>query len=210
MRDSGDPTDTVHPNGYGYGDYGPTVYTDIDPNGLTTSATLFPATPYRNKASRANGMLKQGATRLAEVTDGLSSTIAFGEDAGRTEYFLSPYTEISANGGDPRGMGPYGPNQEKRYWRWAEPDAGFGVSGMPNNSFRPMQEQSAWQNAPGPLLTAGNNGGANDELFSYHSGGINLLFGDGSVKFVKSSVNVVVLRKLVTLNGGEVVSASDY
>ena len=48
---------------------------------------------------------------------------------------------------------------------------------------------------------------ANDELFSFHSGGVNCLFGDGSVRFVKNSINVVVLRGIITPNGGEVISA---
>ena len=34
--------------------------------------------------------------------------------------------------------------------------------------------------------------------------------GDGSVRFLKDSVNVVTLRALVTLAGGEVVSADQY
>ena len=58
--------------------------------------------------------------------------------------------------------------------------------------------------------TAGNNAGANDEIFSYHSGGANCLFGDGSVKFLKDTTNVTILRKLVTLQGGEVVSSDQY
>jgi prepilin-type processing-associated H-X9-DG protein len=54
------------------------------------------------------------------------------------------------------------------------------------------------------------NAGANDEIFSYHPGGANILFGDGSVRFLKESLNVVTLRSLVTLAGGEVVSADSY
>jgi prepilin-type processing-associated H-X9-DG protein len=63
---------------------------------------------------------------------------------------------------------------------------------------------------PGLLGTAGNNAGANDELFSYHPGGVNVLLGDGSVRFLKDTVNIVTLRSLVTLKGGEVISADNY
>jgi prepilin-type N-terminal cleavage/methylation domain-containing protein/prepilin-type processing-associated H-X9-DG protein len=45
---------------------------------------------------------------------------------------------------------------------------------------------------------------------SYHPGGVNVLFGDGSVRFVKNSVALSVWRALSTRNGGEVLSASDY
>jgi prepilin-type N-terminal cleavage/methylation domain-containing protein/prepilin-type processing-associated H-X9-DG protein len=45
---------------------------------------------------------------------------------------------------------------------------------------------------------------------SYHPGGVNLLFGDGSVRFLKDSVALTVWRSLGTRNGGEVTSSSDY
>lgn len=214
-RDAADPNDpysTSVGRGYGYGDYGATVYTDIDPNGATGGTGSSVVTPYRNKNSRANGLLKQGQTRISECIDGTSNTVAIGEDAGRDEYFTSPYTEIDAvAGGDPRGAGPAGGTGiARRFWRWAEPDAGFGVSGQPNNKFRPMKELVPYGPTPGALNTKGNNAGANDELFSFHSGGVNLLFGDGSVRFLKDSVNIVTLRGLVTMAGGEVISADAF
>jgi prepilin-type N-terminal cleavage/methylation domain-containing protein/prepilin-type processing-associated H-X9-DG protein len=215
-RDAIDPNDPITlAFGYGYGvdDYGATCYTDLDPTGTNTGFSL--ATPYRNKASRADGLLHQGKTRISEITDGTSNTIAIGEDAGRDARFISPYTEGYYDGSaNPRpilGMGPAGgltPN--RRYWRWAEPDTSYGVSGQPNNKFRPMNEVAPYQAAPGLLGTAGNNAGANDELFSFHPGGVNILMGDGSVRFLKDTVNIVTLRGLVTLKGGEVLSADNY
>jgi len=207
-RDGTDQADAVskaQSRGYGYGDYGPTVYTDIDPLGQQNYPQPT-ATPFRNKGSRANGLLKLGKTSIAEATDGTSNTIAIGEDAGRDERYISPYVMNADN----RGMGPYSTTAARRYWRWIDPDAGFGVSGPPNNKFGPSFETTPYSTPPGALNTAGNNAGANDELFSYHSGGVNCLFGDGSVKFVKSTINVVVLRGLVTLGGGEVISADQY
>ena len=41
---------------------------------------------------------------------------------------------------------------------------------------------------------------------SEHPGGVNVLFGDGSVKFVKNSVNLQTWRAIGTRKGGEVVS----
>ncbi len=106
--------------GYGYNDYGPTVY----------------------KTTRANGCLKQGMTRIAEITDGTSNTVAIAEDAGRDPRYLSPYIEgywnstitrqvamATINPNDPGPAGGYTPY--RRYWRWAEPDSGYGVSGAP-------------------------------------------------------------------------------
>ncbi len=42
---------------------------------------------------------------------------------------------------------------------------------------------------------------------SYHSGGVNVLFLDGSVKFVKDSVSPVTWWAVATKAGGEIVSA---
>jgi prepilin-type processing-associated H-X9-DG protein len=73
-----------------------------------------------------------------------------------------------------------------------------------------MNEAAPYSAPPGLLNTKGNNAGANDELFSFHPGGINVLMGDGSVRFLKDTVNVVTLRSLITLAGGEVVSSDAY
>ena len=45
---------------------------------------------------------------------------------------------------------------------------------------------------------------------SYHAGGVNSLFGDGSVRFVKSSVSPVTWRVLGSIAGGEVTSADQF
>jgi prepilin-type processing-associated H-X9-DG protein len=45
---------------------------------------------------------------------------------------------------------------------------------------------------------------------SEHPGGVNLLFGDGSVRFIKTSIALNVWRALSTRNGGEITSSSDY
>jgi prepilin-type N-terminal cleavage/methylation domain-containing protein/prepilin-type processing-associated H-X9-DG protein len=45
---------------------------------------------------------------------------------------------------------------------------------------------------------------------SRHPGGVNTLFGDGAVKFVKDPVNLSVWRALGTRNGGEVISADSF
>ena len=219
-RDGADPNDlfSATNGGYGYNDYGPTVYVDISPLLVAGNGSL-PWVPYRDKNSRANGMLKQGMTRIAEVTDGLSNTIAIAEDAGRDPRFLSPYTEgywnnqitrqaamTTISPSDPGPAGGYTPY--RRFWRWAEPDGGYGVSGTPNNPGSPFHELSDWPT--GTFLAQGNNAHTNDEIGSFHPGGANLLFGDGHVAFIKNSVSPVTLRGLVTPNGGEVLSSDSY
>jgi prepilin-type N-terminal cleavage/methylation domain-containing protein/prepilin-type processing-associated H-X9-DG protein len=45
---------------------------------------------------------------------------------------------------------------------------------------------------------------------SRHPGGVNLLLGDGSVRFIKQTMNLNTWRALGTISGGEVVSADAY
>lgn len=45
---------------------------------------------------------------------------------------------------------------------------------------------------------------------SQHPGGVNTLFGDGSVKFIKNGVSLLTYRALGTRNGGEVISADAF
>jgi prepilin-type processing-associated H-X9-DG protein len=200
--------------GYGYTDYGATCYTDIDPNLLSNpsnGATLI--VPYRNKLARADGLLKFSRTALAECTDGLSQTIAIAEDAGRDSTYVSQYAEnyYGGNGTAPqRNVPGFGAGAGRRFWRYQEPHCSLGVSGGINNKYRPAHETSNFQSAPGTLNTAGNKAGSNQSLFSFHPGGINALMGDGSVRFLKESVNLLTLRSLVTLKGGEVVSSDSY
>jgi prepilin-type processing-associated H-X9-DG protein len=45
---------------------------------------------------------------------------------------------------------------------------------------------------------------------SRHPGGVNVALADGSVRFIKSSVNIPAWRAMGTRNGGEVISADSY
>ncbi|HEV3165071.1 MAG TPA: DUF1559 domain-containing protein [Isosphaeraceae bacterium] len=195
--------------GYGYTDYAPSVYTDINIiNGAPAGGGLgsTPIVPYRNKNLAAKGLLKDGMTRLSEITDGTSNTVAIIECAGRDERFVSQFFE----GQYPflRGSGPAGgATARHRYWRWADPGNAFGTSGQPNNKGIPTNEGIPW---PTTTVTAGNQAGQNEEPFSFHPGGLNALFGDGSVRFIKNTVSLAAFRSILTLAGSDVVSSDQF
>ena len=214
--------------GYGVIDYAPTIYTDINIiNGVPVAGGngATPAVPYRNNtaANAAQGLLKNGKTAIAEITDGTSNTIAFIESAGRDERFISQYGDgyvATVAIGYPitvRGSGvPTGPH---RFWRWADPGNAFGVSGQPNNPATIslyVRDSSSWPNngmspSSGTASTiVGGNGGANEEPASFHPGGVNALFADGSVRFLKNTVSLAALRGILTVNGGDVVSSDQF
>jgi prepilin-type N-terminal cleavage/methylation domain-containing protein/prepilin-type processing-associated H-X9-DG protein len=48
------------------------------------------------------------------------------------------------------------------------------------------------------------------EVYSFHRGGANAVFADGSVHFLKADIDIGILAALVTRAGGEVVSDRDY
>jgi prepilin-type N-terminal cleavage/methylation domain-containing protein/prepilin-type processing-associated H-X9-DG protein len=205
-----DPISIARGLGYGYTDYGPTCYVDSHPNGVVDT-TMPPWIPTRYKPSRVDGCLKKGATRIGEIRDGTSNTIAIAEDAGRDERFASPYDENSTF----RVMRGTVPQGTVRYWRWAEADNAFGVSGGVNNKGTPSRCNTAW---PDPLhsndamynTVKGNNAFNNDEIASFHPGGANVVMADGSVRYLKDSISPIVVRSLVSLKGGEAISADQY
>jgi prepilin-type N-terminal cleavage/methylation domain-containing protein/prepilin-type processing-associated H-X9-DG protein len=56
----------------------------------------------------------------------------------------------------------------------------------------------------------GNQGGEYSGSRSRHPGGVNSLFGDGSVHFMKSSISPLTWVQLGSISGGEVISSDSY
>jgi prepilin-type N-terminal cleavage/methylation domain-containing protein/prepilin-type processing-associated H-X9-DG protein len=180
----------VDSEGYGLTDYGATCYTDIDP-----------ITGYRNKATRDNGALHVNptkplkGTRVTDVTDGTSTTIAIAEDTGRDERYVAAYV-------DPVD------GKLRRFWRWAEPDNAYGVSGDPTNkALRAINNNNFPRGGSTStcLWAPVNNCGNNDEIFSFHPGGAMAAFCDGHVDFLQETIDPRILRMLVTPAGGETI-----
>ncbi len=72
-------------------------------------AAAYPATPYRNTLSRANGLLKQGKTTIGECTDGLARfTVELQARQGLLAFSPSP----AGSGGNPAcGVGAERPDE---------------------------------------------------------------------------------------------------
>ena len=51
---------------------------------------------------------------------------------------------------------------------------------------------------------------SNNEIYSFHPGGSNALFCDGSVHFLKENLAVPIVAALVTRAGGEIVGGDSY
>jgi prepilin-type processing-associated H-X9-DG protein len=191
------PANGLDSAGYGYTDYGPTVYTDLDP-----------VTGVRNKNFRMSGALHGTpdgkGTDNADIPDGLSATIAIAEDVGRYDAMPGAYQDPVTG-------------TARSFWRWAEPDNGFGVSGDPNvtdNAGGVVGSAAALNKGRARVInnnkypfggsaatcvwTNKTNCGPNDEIFSFHGTGANVLFMDGHVRFLSEDIDAIVLRRLVT------------
>ena len=66
---------------------------------------------------------------------------------------------------------------------------------------------------PAQMLACYNQAGEGSEYTgsrSRHPGGVNSLFGDGSVHFMKNSTSPMTWVQLGSINGGEVISSDQY
>jgi prepilin-type processing-associated H-X9-DG protein len=174
------------------------LYYGLTSYGANWGTQLFPGAP-----SSGIPLVKDGAfhfntrTRLTDFADGTSQTILLGERSHHEPRMrlLHPTSP---------------PNQNLAYrGRWAE--------GVAHTSRQPL-EQINWKlpasldaGAPAQGTPAWNDvyHKRTGAYGSEHSGGANLAFADGSVKFVSEKISLLTLRALSTKAGGEVV-AEDY
>src|SRR5262249_7664909 len=116
---------------------------------------------------------------------------------------------------------------QRRFWRWAEPDNGYGVSGNPlltatngttgladgpdgttKSKFVSINNNKFPFGGPAncPRITRAANGhnhcAPNHEIFSFHGAGANVLFMDGHVTFLSEKINPITIRYLVTASEG--------
>jgi prepilin-type N-terminal cleavage/methylation domain-containing protein/prepilin-type processing-associated H-X9-DG protein len=113
--------------------------------------------------------------RLDDISDGRSQTLLVTEDAGRPTVWR---------------MGQSFPGYVKG-GPWAS-----GPNGISLKGYDPASGQS-----PGTCAINCTN---DKEVYSFHSGGANAVFADGSVRFLKSSISIQTLAALITRAGGEV------
>ncbi len=150
------------------------------------------------------GIMEKNATiKIANITDGTSNTLLVVESSGRPQIYRvgkpygSPTTQQINGGGWAR------PASDLDFYS-STPD-GSTVTGSCavgcTNGFD-YQAAGGYNNS-----TFGTEGSS--APYAFHTGGINALFGDGSVRFLRNSVSVQTFAALVTRNGGEVIG-NDY
>jgi prepilin-type processing-associated H-X9-DG protein len=117
------------------------------------------------------------ATRPSECTDGLSNTILLVEDAGRPDHHACGQRQSGRAAG---GI-------------WADSVGPFVLTGHSADGLK----------QPGPCAVNCSNNGA---IFGFHTGGANIVLGDGSARFLRSDIDINVVAALVTRANGETLS----
>jgi prepilin-type N-terminal cleavage/methylation domain-containing protein/prepilin-type processing-associated H-X9-DG protein len=145
--------------------------------------------------------------KLSAITDGTSNSLAIYEDVGRNPKMWENIGQnlAASTGGylDPVT------GEARCHWRWAEPDSASGVSKYINNHKNAGYLFGALPK-PGDCPWNAHDCGPNNEIFSFHPGGSNILFMDGHVKFIKETIAGPVERALITKNGGEAISSDSF
>ena len=164
---------------------------------------------------------------IAQMTDGLSNTLFFSESQiGHHEFrHCSSLGGLSYNNypdvaNSPALIATIAPSceaitlNEQGHIAWTNGsvfNSGVTTALTPNTK---VIVSSSGATAPYDLVTSDENQGgpvyAALTADSYHPGGVNCLLGDGSVKFLKTTINGLAWRALGTIAGGEVISADSF
>jgi prepilin-type N-terminal cleavage/methylation domain-containing protein/prepilin-type processing-associated H-X9-DG protein len=162
--------------------------------------------------------------KWADFTDGLSQTILLGEVKSYQPYLrdcgglsqISDPTNIPSPNANPAQMVPeYNGSgctlKPDGHAEWV--DGGVHHTGLttawtpnkatPGRGNPDLDINGQREKVGGPTFAA-------ITARSYHPGGVNVLLGDGSVRFIKSTIAGNTWRALGTVAGGEVVSADSY
>jgi prepilin-type N-terminal cleavage/methylation domain-containing protein/prepilin-type processing-associated H-X9-DG protein len=127
-----------------------------------------------------HGLLQfNNPAKVGDVTDGLSNTIMLGEIAGRPQVYQQG--RLVPDASPTQGAG------------WGDPLN--GESWMAGSLFDGTGMTGACVINCTNLTTRG--------LYSFHSGGANVLLGDGSVRLLSSGISPGTFAALVTRAGGE-------
>jgi prepilin-type N-terminal cleavage/methylation domain-containing protein/prepilin-type processing-associated H-X9-DG protein len=127
-------------------------------------------------------MLINFLTRITDIKDGTSSTIIIAEDADRPHIWQA-------------GRLLPGELSCTGWTQWGGCDLTIQGS-TPNGVTKPGR----------CAINCTND----KEVYSLHPGGANAVFADGSVHFLRTGMDIRILARLVTRDGGEVVSGDDY
>jgi len=188
------------------GDFGQTYYFAITSYGGNAGSRAS----YWQNASQDGIFYLNSATRIGDVTDGLSNTVLFGE-----RYHNDPvFDNLQAQAGS-SPINTYGG------WAWANPyameDITLGsystvpIGSTPDPNYLTLNTISInYTTPPGAQMMTYDLMAARLNAFgSGHSNGANFCYGDGSVHFLTNGLNPQILQLLCVKDDGRIFPAQD-
>ena len=166
-------------------------------NAITASAPLYPGSEGIKAVLAVNTF-----TRMSSITDGLSNTIMLAEAAARPSRWVeSTKTEnYATSGGNAYMNGP---------WAYSGNDIavdgsimGVSAAGLPTAST--LNTVAGVPNAC--VLNCTNQG----EIYAFHTGGAQVVLGDGSTQFLSRSISLRTLMLLCARSDGAVFTDSPF
>jgi len=196
-----------------FGNMGTKAYAPLNKNGAVGGVFYYETSLSILRAANR----KAAAVRLADITDGTSNTAMFSEikrgnkngtgtavDPWDVRYFSSGFNDDT----------PTLPTCDNL-------SSSLRYSGL--QYYRNLISTSLYTHTVPPnyaggdcadLSTRGDDIGAFFAMHvaarSFHTGGVNVCFADGSVRFISSGINLMTWRQLGTRAGGETLDSSQY
>jgi prepilin-type N-terminal cleavage/methylation domain-containing protein/prepilin-type processing-associated H-X9-DG protein len=192
---------------------------------LTANSAGLAATPPLNGIAGQiyKGPLSGTGPRIAEIIDGTSRTILVAEDVGRSEAMASPYQDPASPAGVDRAAwrwadsnSAFGVNGDPLFSTTAAVTAANAYKSIPvplnlatppnpSVSFKGINNNKTPFGGPAacPWNASDSQCGPNNEIFSFHGSGANVVFADGHVSYLNENTNFQVLRALITKAGGD-------
>ncbi|VTU02669.1 Uncharacterized protein OS=Pirellula staleyi (strain ATCC 27377 / DSM 6068 / ICPB 4128) GN=Psta_0603 PE=4 SV=1: N_methyl_2: SBP_bac_10 [Gemmataceae bacterium] len=189
--DTATPWSPIVANGDYSGFYG------VDP---ALTSLVSPAMPGSGNAS--NGAIsKTTKLNFNAFTDGLSNTLHLTESAGRPNIYRNGKLVVTASASSRiNGGGWCRPASELFILRGSDAS---GTTFPGTSAINVTNGEDLGATYPHPYYNTDGTG----HIYGFHTGGVNALFCDGSVRFLRQNTDIRALISVVTRNGGETLSA---
>lgn len=177
---------------WGYSDYGSI-------NAVRNAYVVNAGLPSLGEREALGGLGRgPEGVKLSLFVDGLSNTAIVGEDAGRPRIFVNGKKALN-----PRpGSIAQGTTVTEDGWGWADINNGFSIDGSDLNGIANKTSSSGVVTGQGRCTMNCNN---DSELYSFHTGGGNFLYGDGSVQFMSANTDMKIFVSVFTRDRGDVI-----